>query len=369
MIFKRYKANILNYRAIYILAGIIFIAGLILLAIFGNDYFNKKRLSKVVEIDSQNVAEIDTVVSTTCRFTRLLDGVCVDTEDDTNPELVAMMIENHTEARPQSGLAYASVVYEAPVEANYSRFLVIFPKDANVQKAGPVRSARPYYLDWVREYGNDVLYMHVGGSPDAIAIIKNSSNNIFDFDEFFNGPYFWRSTDRYAPHNVYTSSANWQKAWDKYGTKENTDFESWKFRDIGNCEGLDEECVNEITVSFLPPTYQATWKYSSSTRKYARYQIEGRHLDQDGTAIEADTIIVQKVKSVVLDNVGRLKIDTISSGEVIVFQNGHKEEGTWEKETVTGRTKWLDKSGNEIPLKSGKIWIEVVNERGDVSWK
>ncbi|EKE06746.1 MAG: hypothetical protein ACD_18C00289G0001, partial [uncultured bacterium] len=290
MIFKKYKANFLNTRVIYILAAIIFVAGIILLSIFAYNYFKVKNAVHI----SPDEEVVENSEEENCQFSRLLDGVCVETLEETNPELVAVMIENHTEARPQSGLAKASIVYEAPVESNYSRFMAIFPKETEVNKVGPVRSARQYYLDWLREYGEDIMYMHVGGSPEALATIV-SDKRIFDFNEFSKGPYFWRSTDRYAPHNVYTNSENWQIGWEKLGIKENTDFKSWKFRDIGNCEGIGETCVDEITIDFLPPYYSATWKYNSSTRKYARYQIEGRHLDQDGTAIEADTIIVQKV--------------------------------------------------------------------------
>ena len=359
----------LNPKVMYILATILFLGALVLLSIFSWSYFGKKNSKIVVDdgVDSQIDGQVD---NSLCQFPRLLDGVCVNSVEERNPELVAVMIENHVDARPQSGLVKASVVYEAPVEANYSRFMAIFPVTTEVNKVGSVRSARPYYLDWLREYGKDIMYMHVGGSPDALNIIK-TDNNIFNFDQFFNGPYFWRSTDRYAPHNVYTSSDNWTKAWEDKGVQENTDFKSWNFRDIGNCEGIGETCVNKITVSFLPPSYEAIWKYSSSTRKYARYQMEGKHLDQNGTAIEADTVIVQKVRSNVLDDYGRLKINTIGKGEAIIFQNGHKEEGEWRKDSVTGRTGWFNfdgPDGQPIPLKPGKIWIEVVNERGSVEW-
>ena len=355
-----------NTKFIYSLAAILFLGALVLLVIFSGNYFGKKNIKTIV------VSEEETIQADKrpCEFPRLLDGMCVDSLDETNPKLVAIMIENHVDARPQSGLAKASIVYEAPVEANYTRFMAIFPINTEVvAKVGPVRSARPYYLDWLREYGQDIMYMHVAGSPDALSILR-ANNSIFNFDQFFNGPYFWRSTDRYAPHNVYTSSANWTKAWEDKGVKENTDFKSWNFSDLENCgENNNEICINKITVSFLPPSYEAVWKYNTSTRKYARYQLEGRHFDQDGTAIEADTVIVQKVNSEVLDGYGRLKIDTIGSGEAIVFQNGYKEEGTWRKDSTTGRTEWLDLAGQPMSLKPGKIWIEVVNQRGDAKWE
>src|SRR3989338_407175 len=87
-----------------------------------------------------------------CSYRRLLDGACVESRSEAKPALVAVMIDNHMDARPQSGLAEARVVYEAPVEGNFTRFLAIFAATDDVEKAGPVRSARPYFLDWVEEY-------------------------------------------------------------------------------------------------------------------------------------------------------------------------------------------------------------------------
>ena len=50
------------------------------------------------------------------------------------------------------GLGAAGIVYEALAEGGIIRFLSIFqePLPASL---GPVRSLRPYYLDWGLEYG------------------------------------------------------------------------------------------------------------------------------------------------------------------------------------------------------------------------
>ncbi len=79
-------------------------------------------------------------------------------------------------------------------------------------------------------------------------------------------------------------------------------------------------------------------------------------------------MIVQKVTSQVLDTVGRLAIDTIGTGEVIVFQNGKMITGIWKKDGRESRTRFYDANNNEIKLNPGKIWIEVVNERTGVSY-
>jgi hypothetical protein len=302
--------------------------------------------------------------SDVCDYRRLLDGVCVESKHDMTPRLVAVMIENHPDARPQAGLAKASVVYEAPVEANFSRFLVIYPEDADVNKAGPVRSARPYYLDWVLEYGNPV-YMHVGGSPDALSRIYRG--DFFDVNEMGRGWYFWRSTDRYAPHNTYTSTKLWKDAIEDYWQDDyEKTFLPWRFGEEDVCE---EACVHSVTVSFSYPSYVVDWKYNEESRVYDRYQTGFPHRDQDGEVIVANTVIVQHVTTQVVDNVGRLSMDTVGSGEAIVFRGGNMIPARWKKENKNARTEWLDENGNDIALQSGKIWIEVVNQRGSVDWE
>src|SRR3989339_1542901 len=75
---------------------------------------------------------------------------------------LGIMVENHKEARPQSGLSSADVIYEVVAEGGITRFMAIFYCNLSDVQVGPVRSARTYFLDWLGEY--DALYAHVGGA-------------------------------------------------------------------------------------------------------------------------------------------------------------------------------------------------------------
>ena len=86
------------------------------------------------------------------------------------PQVYGVMIDNHPEARPQSGLDQAFLVIEAPVEGGISRLLAFFSAEQVLEEIGPVRSARPYFLDWNNEL--DALYVHVGGSDAALDYIS-----------------------------------------------------------------------------------------------------------------------------------------------------------------------------------------------------
>ncbi len=354
---KDILARIKRISPIYLLSAGIFLFGILIL--FGIFFYTPAQ----TDGDASNVVyDDDAEAYVDCDFTRLLDGVCVDDEESIDPPLVGIMIENHYDARPLSGLGLASVVYEAPVEGNFNRFLAVYTADAPVKKAGPVRSARPYYLDWVSEYPG-MVYMHVGGSNQALANIKTF--DIFDINEMYRGWYFWRSKNRYMPHNTYTSQALWEKAFEDYGDdrQQTTDnnLEPWKFERWDACA---EDCVEEITTTYSGQTYQATWKYNTTTQKYERYEFDEPVIGaQTGDQLVADTLIIQYVDTQVLDGVGRLGMDTIGSGDAIIFRNGFKIEGEWRKDSREGRTKFynVDAEEYEIAFKPGKIWIAVMN--------
>ncbi|MBI4995128.1 DUF3048 domain-containing protein [Candidatus Peregrinibacteria bacterium] len=368
---KKFRLNFDEIKLMYSLAVIVFVCALGLLSWFTYQYFfNISHLSSLISTtdNDENVGQIKQ-----CNFHRALDGVCVESAEKMNPTLIAVMIENHTDARPQSGLSKASIVYDAPVEANYTRFMAIYPADAAVEQIGPVRSARPYYLDWVLEYG-EPMYMHCGGSPDALNKIKEYG--IFDVNEFYFGKNFWRSPSRLAPHNVYTSSELWDKAvvdYNDYGSLITGHDEWWIFDTLaparnathnvaGGPEHLSTSAqANDIVVFFLSPNYDVEWKYDSSTEKYERWQAGAEHCEADGTLITADTVIVQHVKTKVLDEIGRISMETIGSGVAEVYYDGVEITGTWKKIDRTSRTRFYNELGEEIKLKAGKIWVEVIN--------
>lgn len=355
--FRLPRYNLNEVRMMYVLSGIVMIVAAMLIGWFVYQYYGA--MQTVVNDASEEPQKKE------CVYRRALDGVCVDSETEIAPRLVGVMIENHVDSRPQAGLADARVVYEAPVEANYMRFLALYPKDITVNKVGPVRSARPYYLSWLNEWGRP-LYMHVGGSPESLEQIKDE--NILDMNEFYRGWYYWRDDAREAPHHVYTSSELWQKAWDDYGSDADiTPTTSWRFDERELCA---ENCVYEITASFLPPVYEAVWKFNTSTGQYERHQMDEPHRDENGAAIVADTVIVQRVLSTTIDEIGRKRINTTGPGDVTIFRDGYMIEGLWRKDGARERTQFIEATtGEPIPLKPGKIWIELVPQDGGMKIK
>ena len=292
-----------------------------------------------------------------------LNGVRVDKENnDLLP--VAVMIENHIDSRPPAGLVQAKIVYEILTEATITRFLAVYDLSENLKKIGPVRSARPYFIDLAGEYG--ALYAHSGGSPAALSRLK-SDDFILNLDEFFgyNSGYFWRDDKRSAPHNLYTSSSLLSEAKNNYQLLTKPDFIPWKFKDGSSAK----DNVPEIKINYSETlSHQVVWKYLKDSNKYERWQSNKRHVDEEGNIIEADNVIIQYAKTKTLDEIGRKDIDLIGEGQTLIFLDGLAIKGKWSKDSVTTRTIFYDESGKEIEFNRGQIWIEVVPINLEISY-
>lgn len=292
-----------------------------------------------------------------------LDGKAVNKKTDSVLQVVGVMIDNHPDSRPESGISKAKIVYEAPVEGGLTRYLAIFDSRQAVAEVGPVRSARAYFLDWLQEYGNG-LYMHSGGSPEALSLIK--SRKIFDANEFYWGEYYWRNQQRVAPHNLYTSSDNWGKIVDRYGNT-STLFgadKAWKYtRLLGQTSGK----YGGLKIPFSDD-YMVAWIYDAKKLNYTRSINGSKEIDKDGSQVSARNILVQitSVKEINGDDKGRVEVVTLGSGDAIILKKGSVIYGTWKKSSLASRTRFYDKNKKEVLLAPGNTWVEVVPKDSNI---
>ncbi|MFA5134016.1 MAG: DUF3048 domain-containing protein [Patescibacteria group bacterium] len=289
---------------------------------------------------------------------RMLDGVYMQ-EGEAEKYPAAIMIDNMFEARPQSGITKAGLVFEAPVEGGITRFMAVFSSAEIIEKIGPVRSARPYFIDWAM--GFPALYGHFGGSPEALGIIAGDQN-IWKLNMDSSAEYFWRAKDRFAPHNAYTSSTLLDKAREKKLTDQTLDFSPWKFKD----EAGEKERGNQksVAVDFsISKTYNVIWAYNKAENNYIRhYAANPTSADRDleGNIITAKNLAVMVTDITVIDEKSRRHIDTIGTGEALIFQDGKRMEATWEQKDRWSRLKFYDKNGKEIEFNRGVTWVQVV---------
>ncbi|MBI2314901.1 DUF3048 domain-containing protein [Candidatus Daviesbacteria bacterium] len=298
---------------------------------------------------------------------------------------LAVMVENHTESRPQSGLSSADIIYEAVAEGGITRFMALYYCNLSDVQVGPVRSARTYYLDWLGEY--DALYAHVGGAntpgpADALSqIIKYGVKDLNQFSIGF--PVFWRDYQRLGrsvatEHTMYSTTAKlWEigakRGWtatDSAGIKWDSKFTPWKFK-----EEKGGGSTTKLVVNFWQsqPGYEVNWTYDSASNTYQRKNGGSNYIDLNNKAqLTAKNIVIQfQRESNANDgypgNV-HLLYGTTGSGKALIFQDGNVIEGKWIKVSRTARSKYVNASGKEIEFNRGQIWIQTVPEGSKVSY-
>ncbi len=291
---------------------------------------------------------------------RKIDGVYVKKGKE-NIYPIAIVIDNHTEARPPAGLSKANLVYEVEAEGRITRYLAIFADGENVEKIGPVRSARPYFIDWLSEF--NALFAHCGGSPEALVKIKKE--DICDINEFYNEHYFWRDHSRPKSHDLFTSSKNMYKYVDRTDLEdEKIDYEMWSYKD----ESPSGATTSEIFLAYKKPYYEIKWKYDPETNDYLRYLAGEVHREENGNEIRAKNVIIQFAETEVLDKELRIRIDTTDINDAIICMDGVCREGEWKKKSATKRTRYYYENGDEVEFNTGTTWIQVVRENWDVKY-
>ena len=298
------------------------------------------------------------------RVPRRIDGVLDDVED-ANRHPVAIMIENQTAARPQAGLDKAQVIYEALAEGGITRFLAIYTFPDPADRIGPVRSARPYYVDWARGY--DAMYVHIGGSPKAESRIAASQT--FDLNQFFNSQYFFRdqALKVASEHTLFTSGKYMTLALIDKKAPSTGSFTPWSFKD--DAPVSERPLEQRVTIDFSTFSYQVDYAYDRETNDYVRSQAEQPHVMRDGTQLRAKNVIIVTVKRRLEQPAekGRLEMDTIGQGPAQIVRDGVIVAGTWKKQSLADPLLLLDSTGQEILLNRGQTWVEVVPPEQEVT--
>lgn len=282
-----------------------------------------------------------------------LTGVQVAPELSKRP-VTAIMIENSQDARPQSALHEAGVVFEAIAEGGITRFLVLF-QESQPQYIGPVRSLRPYFIDFASAFQAPIA--HVGGSPDALAQIRSGGR---DLDQFFNSGSYWRSSARRAPHNVYTSFERLDALNQKKGYT-SSQFTPWPRKEDAKLATPTARGIN-VNVSSAP--YNSRYDYDPATNSYGRSQAGGAHIS---TSAEADGTGQQiKPKAVIVlitsyGTSGKYSVYGVTGGNLLVFQDGGVTAGSWSKAGRDSQFVFLDSAGAPLKINTGQSWITLVS--------
>ena len=306
---------------------------------------------------------------------------------------LAVMIENHLDSRPTSGLSSADLVYEAVAEGGITRLMAFFYCGITYENTmfAPVRSARIYFTKLIPEY--DALYNHVGGAGNcddptvddrAKALCFIRTNKIKDLDQFGRAGDFktcHRVTNRLDHEVAYehtmacysdelykvAAKLNWTNV-DAKGVSWNKNFVSWKFKDDPSEKGT----VSNITFDFWSSKsdYSVAWKYDPAANQYLRSNGGQSATDlTTGEQLSAKNVVIQFVKETgPLDEHLHMYYEVVGTGKALVFQDGQAISGTWTKAAVSSRTRFFDDKGKEIQFTRGQTWIELVPSANKIEY-
>lgn len=271
---------------------------------------------------------------------------------------IAVMIDNHSEAWPQAALNDTYLVYEIVVEGGETRLMALF-KGQNIDKIGPIRSSRHYFLDYAME--NDAIYTHFGWSPQAQSDISkfkiNNINGITESEETF-----WRVRDKSSPHNAVSSTEELLKVAKEKGYKTTSTKESvlnYVVDDV-NLE-LGQE-AQKVTIPFST-LQKVHYEYDAENQVYKRYARNKAQTDWNtGDPITTKNIIITFCNNYTLkdsENKGRQGLSNIGTFNGYYITNGKAIKIKCIKEARNLQTKYVDLQGNEIDINDGNTWISI----------
>jgi hypothetical protein len=278
--------------------------------------------------------------------------------------VIAVMIDDLSPARPQSGFSAASVVWQAPAEGGIPRYMLEF-QDQQPGDVGPVRSARYYFVAWAAEWR--AAYAHAGGSPQALQTLQAQGRGqlVYNIDQFaYSALYFWRISTRFAPHNLYTDGLRLRQMANGIGAASTSAPQApvWTF-------GPEPPLADRPTGGSIDAWYpynHITYTYDRATNTYPRWVSPGvKQVDAaTGKRVAPRNVVVMFVQFGPLSGSPpakrRLEAQLIGSGKAYVATNGQTVAGRWVKQSLTGPTTFVDTHGNPIPLTPGQTFVQVM---------
>jgi len=275
---------------------------------------------------------------------------------------IAVMIDDLSVARPQSGFNSASIVWHAPAEGGIPRYMMIFAEKLP-SSVGPIRSARQYYIAWAAEW--KAMYVHVGGSGQALATLRRDGQGelVYDADQFrWGGRYMWRITERFAPHNVYSDGEHLRQLARRVGATDGPLQSAWRF-------GKELDYGLRPRGGLIEVAYRANrirYRYDFRTNTYRRSVTgEERQIDAANRVhVAPRNVIVMIMRFGALNdghpNKHRLEAQYVGSGTAWISTNGKTIKGTWKKGRIDRATRFFDRSGRPVVLAPGQTFVQVM---------
>ena len=273
---------------------------------------------------------------------------------------IAVMVDDHGDARPQSGFNAASVVWQAPAEGGIPRYMLVFQENLP-EAVGPVRSARYYYIAWAAEWR--AVYVHSGGSPQALQTLRSKGNGqlVYNADEFRWGKSFSRVKGRFAPHNLYTDGKRLRSLAKTLKATDEAMVPVWQFApDI-----LPRLRPTGGRIDVAYSYNMIRYDYDRATNTYIR-SVTGEKPQVDaatGDRVAPKNVVIMLMRFGPLNDgsgKSRLEADVVGKGTAYIATNGTTIKGTWRKDSLTKPTIFFDADGARMTLTAGQTFVQVM---------
>jgi hypothetical protein len=277
--------------------------------------------------------------------------------------VIAAMVDDHPDARPQAGFADASIVWQAPAEGGIPRYELFF-QERYPTLLGPIRSARGYFVDWASEWR--AAYLHAGGSPQALDMLAASGRGqlLYNLEGLrWDGTALWRVKEgRVAPHNLFTDAAGLVRMAKAAGAVTPPGTAAWRFAPDAPPEARPSG--GWITIAY--PYNSVAFRYDPASNTYLRFVGgEGPEMDADtGTRVAPKNVVILRMRFGALNDghpqKHRLEAADVGEGEAYVATNGRTIKGTWRKATSTAPTLLFGPDGQPVTLTAGQTFVQVI---------
>lgn len=283
-----------------------------------------------------------------------LTGLPIDDPVAADRPAIIAKIDNAPGARPQSGLVRADIVYEENVES-WTRFAAIFHSQGS-DPVGPLRSGRTQDISLGTSLDRPLLVWSGGNAKVTSAISKSELVNMSVSEAGPNGGYY-RSSDKRAPHNLFTGTSDIWALDDGRGGRPVAQFD---FR-VATDPVPGRPAVG--VKLRMDGSMRASWEWNSELGLYERDHEDDPHVEADGSRVTTVNVVVIFCEYRRSDADPRSpEAQTTGSGRAWIFTDGNLVEGTWSRPDIRSPWELFDESGAPVGLTAGRIWVELVRD-------
>lgn len=274
------------------------------------------------------------------------------------PVAINVVMDNASQARPQTGIEEARMVYELVVAPGITRYLALFDSYQRVEEIGPIRSARLPFLEIASGHGGVIV--HCGASVNALYSIPRMP--VESYDEIYNAKeLFYRTPNRRAPHNLYTGM---DLIVERILSRSPDNQIRYPYSVGPVPQG--GRTAEEVWVRFLWQRQDTGFVWDKESGKYYRHNAGIEELDSRGEPLTASNVIIlyTQYTQVPINAQGDVKgvATTLGEGKASFYRDGMVWEGSWSREQLD-RPFSFSTSWGPMIFAPGSIWILVVQDQ------